>query len=324
MSAPATRGGESILDADRSPPGGGAAAMGESVAPVDRGAVWITARAQTVTERETSNQGGPFRDGQSSRGRTRPLRLRALDAYLVARERQLLRREDADWKATPIIDVGLGDAPGSTLELARTLRAVNPELEVWGVDHAPARVEAASPFADARTHFVVGDFDTLPTLVRPARLIRVMNVLRGFPVDAALHAHRRIGEALHDGGLALEGSSDPEGAVLTAHLLRREGAALIRSALLFHTDGARGFAPWMFRDWLPRDLRRSVRPGSGLHAFLSRWTGAFEASRGAKAADAFARAAHALAAMDPSVPDDAELFAGGTLVWSPAGGVPRD
>lgn len=286
--------------------------------------MWITARAQTVTERETSKENGPLRSGHGSRGRTRPLRLRALDAYLVARERQLLRREDADWRAAPIIDVGLGDTPGSTLELARTLRAVNPELAVWGVDHAPARVEAARAFADARTHFVVGDFDTLPTLTPPARLIRVMNVLRGFPVDAARHAHGRIAEALHDGGLALEGSADPEGAVLTAHLLRRQGAALIRSALLFHTDGSRGFAPWMFRDWLPRDLRRSVRPGSGLHAFLSRWTEAFETARGAPPADAFARAAHALAAVDASVHDDAELFASGTLVWSPPGGVPRD
>lgn len=265
----------------------------------------------------------PSPPGSATRGRTRPLRLRALDSYLIAQELHLLTRGDGDWSGAPIIDFGLGDTPATTLELAGVLRAINPDLELLGVDHAPARVAAARSFEDPRVRFALGDFDTLPSLARRARVIRVMNVLRGYPVEAVPRAHAQLGAALLDGGLALEGSSDPDGAVLTAHLLRRRGDALVREALLFHTDFSRGFAPWMFRDWLPRDLRRSVRDGTAIHAFLSAWTVHFEAHRTGEPAGTFVRSAHALRASGVAVRDDAALLASGTLVWSPGGGVPH-
>ena len=82
-----------------------------------------------------------------------------------------------------------------------------------------------------------------------------------------------------DGGLLIEGSADPTGALLTAWLIRRTGAELRKEALLFFTDCSRGFAPIQFRDWLPRDLRRDVRPGTWIHALLADWSQVWEQAR---------------------------------------------
>jgi hypothetical protein len=85
-----------------------------------------------------------------------------------------------------------------------------------------------------------------------------------------------LGGALAEGGLLLEGSTDLEGRITACHLLRRRGGALAREGLLLHTDGTRGYSPWLFRDVLPRDLRREVRPGTPLHACLQGWAARLE------------------------------------------------
>lgn len=93
-----------------------------------------------------------------------------------------------------------------------------------------------------------------------------MNVLRGYREEDVEPARLMMREGLVDDGLLIEGSTDTEGHVLVAHLWRGS-----RRELLFHTDFSRGFSPWLFRDWLPRDLRRGVKPGTSIHALLSDW-----------------------------------------------------
>ena len=115
-----------------------------------------------------------------------------------------------------------------------------------------------------------GDFATCATL-GPTAVVRAMNVLRGYREDEVPAIHRALGAALVEGGLLLEGSTDTEGHVTVAGLHRRRGDRLVREALLFHTDFTRGFSPWLFRDWLPRDLRRRALPGTAMHALLTRW-----------------------------------------------------
>ncbi|MFP2933500.1 methylase, partial [Pyxidicoccus sp. 3LG] len=215
------------------------------------------------------------------------------------------------------------------LESAEAFRALHPELPVIGVELDAERALAAAPHADARTHFRQGGFELPLGPEEPARLVRAMNLLRQGPPERVPEVHRTLGRYLLPGGLLVEGSSDPTGAVMTAHLLRRgpalEDAAPFREALLFHTDFSLGFAPVQLRDWLPRDLRRRVHPGEPIHAFFSEWTEAWRQARAeghTAPPDAFREAAVRLAARADGVDTDAWLLEQGYLIWSPKDGVP--
>ena len=263
---------------------------------------------------------------RKTRGRTSPHRLRALDAYLCRRERDLLARRDGPWAQAVFVDVGFGAHPWTTLESARAFREVHPGLEVVGVELDGQRAEAAAAaHGDARTHFRQGGFE-LPLLpTESVRLIRAMNLLRsGYDPQLVSAVHRRLGEVVLPGGLLVEGSSDTSGAVLAAHLLRRHPDALVREALLFHTDFSRGFAPLLFRDWLPRDLRRRVVPGEAIHSFFAAWTQAWHEARAAGAApprEIFGRSLIELTRRCEGVETDAWLVEQGYLLWRPPGGV---
>lgn len=209
--------------------------------------------------------GGEAPVDRAVRARTRPGRLAALDAWVCHERASVLRL------GGPVLDVGYGAEPVTTLELAAAVRAVAPGLEVVGVERDAARVTAVEG-----VRLVHGDFGALAAL-GPACLVRAMNVLRGYREDEVPAIHAALGAATAEGGLVLEGSADTEGHVTAAWVLAKRGGALVREALLFHTDFSRGFSPWLFRDWLPRDLRRRVKPGEPVHALLSAWAGAVEA-----------------------------------------------
>ena len=101
-----------------------------------------------------------------------------------------------------------------------------------------------------------------------------MNVLRAYREDELPPIRAALLAPLAEGGLLLEGSTDTEGHVTAVHLVRAGRSA---PALLLHTDLARGFSPWLFRDVLPRDLRRSVKPGQPIHTALASWARAVDA-----------------------------------------------
>jgi hypothetical protein len=254
-----------------------------------------------------------------TRGRTRPGRLAVLDRWLLQAEAGLISREDGPFRQAVAVDVGFGAGPWTTLEWARSLRSLRPDLRVVGVDLDPDRVAAALPLADARTDFRQGGFDLPLGPEEPALLVRAMNVLRQYPASAVTEAHARLAARLLPGGALLEGSSDREGGVLVAHLLRA-GPSPCREALVFATGFDRGFAPMLFRDWLPRDLRRRCVPGEPIRTFLDAWTRAWEEVRAAglhEARAAFSASARLLAEWEPGVePGD------GIIAWRPPGGVP--
>jgi hypothetical protein len=261
-----------------------------------------------------------------TRGRTSPERLRALDAYLVRFERDLLSREDGGWARAAFVDVGYGEHPWTTLESARAFRALNPRLRVIGVEQEPHRVEAAAAHRDEDTDFRLGGFDLPLAPDERVRLLRALNLLRGYPEEAVPGVHRKLGGALLEGGLLVEGSTDASGGVGVAHLLRRRGDQVAREALLFHTDFTHGFAPVLFRDWLPRDLRRRVRPGHFIHGFFADWTAAWEEARSGRAlspADAFRESLPRLATRRDGVSTDGWLAEHGYLLWRPEGGIPE-
>lgn len=178
---------------------------------------------------------------------------------------------------------------------------MNPALQIIGVERERSRVPEVQGLELRQA-----DFTTLPDL-GPVRLLRVMNVLRGYREAELPATYEALRQTLAPGGLCLEGSADPAGALLTCHLLRRQGEALLDEGLLFFTDFSRGFAPLQFRDWLPRDLRRKVRAPAPIYDFFERWTARWQTARGPGAlADVFARSA--------DLPD-VQLLAPGLLVW---------
>jgi hypothetical protein len=254
-----------------------------------------------------------------TRGRTRPGRLRALDAYLVRQEHALLSRTDGPWERAAFVDVGFGEHPWTPLESAQSFRALNPHLPVTGVELEAQRVEAAAPYTDTLTSFRQGGFDLPLGPQEPARLVRAMNLLRQYPPEQVPAVHQRLGERLLPSGLLVEGSSDTHGGVLVAHLLRRGPLHVEREALLFYTDFSHGFAPLLFRDWLPRDLRRRVLPGTPIHAFFTAWTQAWQHIRAqghVQPAAAFIHSALRLAEEGVAVKTDGWLLENGYLVWS--------
>ncbi|MDY7231338.1 methylase [Hyalangium rubrum] len=262
-----------------------------------------------------------------TRGRTSRSRLQALDVYLCRAEAELLGRQEGPWSEAAFIDVGFGEHPWTTLESAEAFRALNPTLSVTGVEADAGRAAAAAAsHEEARTHFRHGGFDWASGAGERARLVRAMNILRQYRPEDVEAAHAELGRALLPGGLLVEGSTDTQGGITVAYLLRRGPEALEREALLFHTDFGQGFAPLLFRDWLPRDWRRHVRPGEALHGFFTAWTEAWSEAReqGAREPrDSFRESARGLARAWPGVSTEPWLLENGYLRWQPAGGVPR-
>ena len=141
-----------------------------------------------------------------------------------------------------------------------------------------------------------------------------MNVLRGGPVTETAEAHRALGAPVVNGGLVVEGSCDTDGQVTVAHLLRKRGGELHREGLLFHTTFERGFSPWLFRDWLPSDLRRTTTPGTPMFELLRLWHARFETTLGPLQN----RFVESLADLPQLT-----LWEPGGARWAPLGGVPR-
>lgn len=192
------------------------------------------------------------------------------------------------------MDVGFGTSAVTTFELAQAF----PDHPVVGLELDAARVEAARrefPRLEVR----VGSLDSLPPT--DALVVRIANVARGLTKAGAAELHAQAGRWLVEGGVCLEGSTDVEGHVSSFWVLRKRGDAVVREALVFQTDFARGFSPWLFRDVLPRALRRDVQPGTPIAALLAEWTAAWEAVRGREPETSFRASLERLAEARPDV-----------------------
>lgn len=208
------------------------------------------------------------------------------------------------------VDVGIGALPHTTLEWASALRTRWPDARVLGIDHEPAIVARAQRFATPGVGFRTAAW-AVPGCA--ARVVRVLNVLRDYPFDAAVGHQARCARSLADGGVLIEGTCGPHGEVGVVHLLVRGTPGLRDEGLLFFTDGSRGAAPILFRDRLPSAVRRSVIAGHPVGDFLAAWMTAFaEARRRAVRRDP-------LALLDASVQRlgraDVRWLASGVVWW---------
>jgi hypothetical protein len=262
--------------------------------------------------------------GQPTRGKTRPNRLRRVDAFLARYDPGLIRRAHGSWADALVVDLGYGAEPFTALEMAARLRRLNPTLPLLGVEIDPERVAAAQPYAGPRTHFRLGGFN-LP-LVRDGtgrpesvRLIRAFNVLRQYEESAVADAWARLGSDLLPGGLLLEGTSDLAGDLWVTHVLRkpRAGGDLAAEALVFSTRFRTGFDPAVFQPVLPKSLIHQMATGAPIDRFFTAWKQAAQRTAPLRAWGArqhFAAAARALAASGWRVDPRASWLRDGYLI----------
>ena len=197
-----------------------------------------------------------------NRGRTRKGRIELLDRLFEANFFELPEQGHA-------VDLGYGDSPVTTLDWATALSSGAHRFKVIGVETDASRVRrAVKEFEADGIYFYQGGFDLGLLGLESIAVIRCMNVLRGYPLESVKSAQIAMLKSLVPGGLLLEGSTDTEGHLLTAHLWRRSEQSATYEGLLMATDFRRGFSPRMFRDVLPRDLRRHVKPGEPVFEFL--------------------------------------------------------
>jgi hypothetical protein len=258
--------------------------------------------------------------GQVTRGKTARNRLRQVDNFILRYDPGLLTRRDGDFAEALFVDLGYGAEAATTLESAERFRRLNPELRVLGVEIDPERVAAAAPFADARTCFRLGGFNLPLEGGERVRLIRAFNVLRQYEEVEVRPAWAQMAHGVLPGGLLIEGTSSPTGAVWAANLLRRVEAesAWEQKALVFCTNFRLGFDPLDFQAVLPKNYIHHVTPGESIHTFFEAWKSAIAEASPVKTwglRQWFAAAAEGLARRGYRINTRRKWLLKGWMIW---------
>lgn len=220
------------------------------------------AEQEHLTERSS---GRP--EGMITRGTTGINRLRRIDRHVLHDPliRRALRRTDR-----PIaVDLGYGDRPYTTVEWARRLRTVRPDIAVVGLEIDPDRVV---PDRDGVT-FRRGGFELAG---RRPTLLRAINVLRQYPEDAVAPAWSRLLSGLQPGGLLIEGTCDELGRHCSWVMLDGDGPVSFTLAW----DPASIARPSDLAPRLPKALIHHNVPGEPIHDLLSAADRAWDTAAG--------------------------------------------
>ena len=193
--------------------------------------------------------------GVVTRGTTARRRLRRVDRWLTAAHGQLLRRPDL-----LIVDLGFGDAPVTTIDLAHRVRRVNPAARIVGLDISADRVAAARAHAEPGLEFGVGGFEMAGH--RP-HLVRAFNVLRQYDAIEVPNAWRCMQERLAPGGLVLDGTCDETGRLASWIALDAGGPRAL--TLAWDPTGD----PSAVAARLPKALIHRNVPGEAIHRLLA-------------------------------------------------------
>ena len=210
--------------------------------------------------------------GIPTRGKTARNRLRRSDIFLSRYAANLIKAPSPPGITSWFVDLGYGRQPFTTLESARQLRKLNPTLPILGVEIDTERVEAAKPYENKNTQFRLGGFNLPLKQNETARIVRAFNVLRQYEEEQVHDSLLTIAENMQNGGLILEGTSDPYGRVWVANLLRKTDIPPLQlEGLIFSTNFRWGFEPGMFQPVLPKNLIHRMVPGEPIHTFFSTW-----------------------------------------------------
>ena len=228
-------------------------------------------RGRNVPERLSAARGWLRRVrrplGLPTRGKTASGRLRRADQFLSLAYPFTLRNLRA-----PIVDLGFGASPTTTLESLEVLRVLNPSVRLIGVEIDPDRVRAALPFAQEGLEFRLGGFNLPLGEGETAGVIRAMNVLRQYPEQEYGRSLGLLGSYLAPGGILLEGTSDPPGNMMALNLYVRGSGYLLHDGLALIANLRHPFSPRQFQAILPKNLIHHLEPGSPLDAFFGAWS----------------------------------------------------
>jgi len=209
-------------------------------------------------------------DGQITRGKTAPNRLRRVDAFVAAYDPSLIaNKSDAFY-----VDLGYGSRPTTTLESAERLRLLNPELPVLGVEIEPERVARGKAFADDKTCFRLGGFNLPLRADESVRMVRAFNVFRQYAEEEVKPAYDQIMSHVLPGGLLMDGTSDPYGRIWTANMVRRSGgtnSAWEMEALVLGWNPRGELDPDAFQTRLPKSFIHRMVPGEKIFSFMEDW-----------------------------------------------------
>lgn len=219
----------------------------------------------------------PKPQGQITRGKTAPNRLRRVDAFLAAYDPGLITRKSDDFSQAFYVDLGYGSRPTTTLESAARLRQLHAELPVLGVEIEPERVARGKAFADKNTCFRLGGFNLPLRDGETVRLVRAFNVFRQYDVAEVRAAYDQLMSQILPGGILMDGTSDPYGRVWTANMLRRSlnsAGSWELEALVLGWNTRSPLDPDAFQTRLPKSFIHKMVPGEKIYIFIEDWKAA--------------------------------------------------
>jgi hypothetical protein len=214
--------------------------------------------------------------GQITRGKTAPNRLRKTDTFLAVAYPEFVRRARGLY-----VDLGYGAYPVTSVETLHRLRRINPRLRVLGVEIDPQRVAEARPFREPGLEFRLGGFNLPLAPGETVSVVRAFNVLRQYEESEVEKALAALTAPLTEGGLVLEGTSDPSGALLTFNLFQKTaaGGTLERVALVLAPTLRADFMPRQFQAVLPKNFIHHAEPGGPIDRFFAAWHAAWQHAR---------------------------------------------
>ena len=199
--------------------------------------------------------------GHITRGTTAAQRMRRVDRWLTDVHGALLRRTDRPLA----VDLGFGAEPVTAVEMFTRLRAVNPALELTGLEIDPARVARARERAGGvpGLSWAVGGFE-LP-VPRPPTVVRAFNVLRQYREEDVPAVWALLCAGLAEDGVLVEGTCSEDGRRATWVDLRRDGPASLTLALRLGSFER----PSDLAARLPKALIHRHVPGEPVHRLLA-------------------------------------------------------
>lgn len=199
--------------------------------------------------------------GHITRGTTAAQRMRRVDRWLTDVHGALLRRTDRPLA----VDLGFGAEPVTAVEMFTRLRAVNPALELTGLEIDPARVARARERAGGvpGLSWAVGGFE-LP-VPRPPTVVRAFNVLRQYREEDVPAVWALLCAGLAEDGVLVEGTCSEDGRRATWVDLRRDGPASLTLALRLGSFER----PSDVAARLPKALIHRHVPGEPVHRLLA-------------------------------------------------------
>lgn len=176
------------------------------------------------------------------------------------------------------VDLGYGASPITSVETLHRLRRLNPRIRVLGVEIDPQRVAEAEAYTAPGLEFRVGGFNIPLRWGEQVSVIRAFNVLRQYDESAVAEALTVMATTLTEGGLIIEGTSDPLGRLLTFNLYQKaEGLRRLNFVLApsLHAN----FTPRQFQAVLPKNFIHHAEPGGAIDEFFTAWQVAWQAAR---------------------------------------------